>query len=104
MSHVIDTQGKLKRNIKRKLRKAQDKHGAMIEELRDEIDQLQRKRSELEDFTQSEDPLQLVQVFYLSLCSRQHLVVDVIVGLWGSKMILLLYSPDVNVSCSTDLQ
>lgn len=67
MSHVMDTQEKLKRNMKRKLRKAQDKHGAMIEELRGEIHQLQRKRSELEDFTQSEDPLQLLQVFYLLL-------------------------------------
>lgn len=66
MSHVIDTQEKLKRNMKGKLRKAQDKHGAMIEELRGEIDHLQRKRSELDDLAQSEDPLQLLQVFYLS--------------------------------------
>lgn len=68
MSHVMDTQEKLKQNIELKLRKAHDKDKAMIKELRDEIDQLERKLSELEDLTQSEDPLQLLQVFYFSPC------------------------------------
>lgn len=67
MSHVMDMQEKLKQNIELKLRKAHDKDQAMIEELRDEIDQLERKLSELEDLTQNEDPLQLLQVFYFSL-------------------------------------
>lgn len=68
MSHVVDTQEKLKQNIELKLRKARDKDKAMIEELRDEIDQLERNLSELEDLTKSEDPLQLLQVFYFSIC------------------------------------
>lgn len=68
MSHVMDTQEKLTRNIELKLRKACEKDKAMIEELGDEIDQLQRKLSELEDLTQSEDPLQLLQVFCFSPC------------------------------------
>lgn len=59
-------QAKLKGNMDLKLRKAQDDDRAMIEELRAEIDQLQQKLSELEDPSQSEDPLQLLQVFYLS--------------------------------------
>lgn len=67
MSHVMDMQEKLKQNIELKLRKAHDKDQAMIEELGDEIDQLERKLSELEDLTQNEDPLQLLQVFYFSL-------------------------------------
>lgn len=67
MSHVMDMQEKLKQNIELKLRKAHDKDKAMIEELGDEIDQLERKLSELEDLTQNEDPLQLLQVFYFSL-------------------------------------
>lgn len=64
----MDTQEKLKQNIKLKLRKARDKDKAVIVELRDEIDQLERKLSELEDLTHSEDPLQLLQVFYFSPC------------------------------------
>lgn len=67
MNHVMDMQEKLKQNIELKLRKAHDKDQAMIEELGDEIDQLERKLSELEDLTQNEDPLQLLQVFYFSL-------------------------------------
>lgn len=63
---MIDTQAKLKGNMDLKLRKAQDDDRAMIEELHAEIDQLQQKLSELEDPSQSEDPLQLLQVFYLS--------------------------------------
>lgn len=59
-------QAKLKGNMDLKLRKAQDDDGAMIEELRAEIDQLQQRLSELEDPSQSEDPLRLLQVFSLS--------------------------------------
>lgn len=69
MSHVRDTQEKLKQNIELKLWKSQDKDKAMIEELHYEIEQLQRKLSELEDLSQYEDPLQLLQVLYLSPCS-----------------------------------
>lgn len=61
-------QAKLKQNMDLKLRKVQDNDKAMIEELRGEIDQLQHKLSELEDLSQSEDPLQLLQVCYLSPC------------------------------------
>lgn len=68
MSHVMDMQEKLKQNIELKLRKAHDKDKAMIKELHDEIDQLERKLSELEDITQSEDPLQLLQVCYFPPC------------------------------------
>lgn len=67
MNHVMAMQEKLKQNIELKLRKAHDKDKAMIEELGDEIDQLERKLSELEDLTQNEDPLQLLKVFYFSL-------------------------------------
>lgn len=59
-------QATLKRNMEQKLRKAQDNNIAMIEKLHREIDQLQQKFSELEDLSQSEDPLQLLQVFNLS--------------------------------------
>lgn len=62
MNHVKDAQTKLKLNIEEKLRKSQDKDKVMIEELQDEISQLQRKHSELEELSHSDDHLQLLQV------------------------------------------
>lgn len=76
MSHVIVMQEKLKKNIEQKLRKSQDKDKAIVDGLRDEFDQLEKKLSELEDLSQSEDPLQILQVFHLSPCFCYHLIVD----------------------------
>ncbi|XP_070786289.1 E3 ubiquitin-protein ligase TRIM39-like [Enoplosus armatus] len=64
MNHVRVTQTKLKSNIEEKLRKSQDKDEAMIEELQEEIIQLQRKHSELEELSQSDDHLHLLQTFH----------------------------------------
>lgn len=65
MKHVNDAQTKLKRNIEEKLRKSQHKDKAMIEELQEEITQLQRTCSELEELSQSDDHLHLLQVAHL---------------------------------------
>lgn len=62
MIHVQETQTKLKLNIEEKLRKSQDKDEAIIKELQEEIIQLQRKHSELEELSQSDDHLHLLQV------------------------------------------
>lgn len=62
MNHVQEAQTKLKRNIEQKLWKSQEKDVAMIEELQEEISQLQRKHSELEELLQSDDHLHLLQV------------------------------------------
>lgn len=62
MSHVKDAQTKLKLNIEKKLRKSQDKDKVMVEELQDEISQLQRKHSELEELSHNDDHLHLLQV------------------------------------------
>ncbi|XP_054458026.1 nuclear factor 7, brain-like [Anoplopoma fimbria] len=59
--HVQVSQNKLKANIDKKLRKSQEKDKAMIEELQEEIAQLQKKHSELEELSQSDDHLHLLQ-------------------------------------------
>ncbi len=56
------TQTKLKCNIEEKLQKSQEKDKAMIEKLQEEISQLQIKHSELEELSQSDDHLHLLQV------------------------------------------
>lgn len=61
-------QAKLNKSMDLKLRTAQDDDKAMVEKLRGEIHQLQQKLSELEQLSQSEDLLQLLQV-YVSPCS-----------------------------------
>ncbi|KAM9335531.1 uncharacterized protein ABDE67_020520 [Symphorus nematophorus] len=61
INHVQEAQTKLKRNIEEKLRKSQDKDKEMIEELQEEISQLQRMHSELEELSQSDDHLHLLQ-------------------------------------------
>ncbi|XP_070849576.1 E3 ubiquitin-protein ligase TRIM39-like [Chaetodon trifascialis] len=61
MNRVQEAHSNLKWNIKEKLRKSQDKDKAMIEELQEEIIQLQRIRSELEELSQSDDHLHLLQ-------------------------------------------
>ncbi|XP_068584473.1 E3 ubiquitin-protein ligase TRIM39-like isoform X2 [Cebidichthys violaceus] len=61
MGHVQVAQTKLKANIDKKLIKSQEKDEAMIEELREEIAQLQRRHSELEELSQSDDHLHLLQ-------------------------------------------
>lgn len=60
-------QAKLKQSMDLKLRTAQDDDKAMVEKLRGEIHQLQQKLSELEHLSQSEDLIQLLQV-YVSPC------------------------------------
>lgn len=62
MNYVRDAQVKLSQNIDMKIRKSQDKDKAVIEELQGEIDQLQKKHSELERLSQSDDHLRLLQV------------------------------------------
>lgn len=62
MNHVQEAQTKLKLNIEAKLRKSQEKDGAMINKLQEEISQLQRTHSELEELSQSDDHLHLLQV------------------------------------------
>ncbi|XP_040886910.1 E3 ubiquitin-protein ligase TRIM39-like [Toxotes jaculatrix] len=61
MSQVQAMQTKLKSNIEEKLRKSQEKDEAMIQKLHDEISELQRKHSELEELSQNDDPFQLLQ-------------------------------------------
>uniref|UniRef100_UPI0037E7031A E3 ubiquitin-protein ligase TRIM39-like n=1 Tax=Semicossyphus pulcher TaxID=241346 RepID=UPI0037E7031A len=61
MNRVHKSQTTLKLNIQEKLRKSQEKDNAMIVELREEITQLQRKHSELEELSQSYDHLHLLQ-------------------------------------------
>lgn len=62
MSQVQEIQTKLKSNIEKKLKKSQDKDEATIQELNDEIRELQRQHSELEELSQSDDHLQLLLV------------------------------------------
>lgn len=62
MGRVQEMQTKIKSNIQEKLRKYQDKDKAMIQELEEEITHLQRKHSELEELSQSDDNLHLLQV------------------------------------------
>lgn len=61
VNRVQDAHASLRRNIEEKLRKSQDKDRAMIEELQGEITQLQRKQSELEELSRSDDHLHLLQ-------------------------------------------
>lgn len=61
-NQVQAMQAKLKSNIQTKLRKSQDKDNAIIQELHDEVAELQRKHSELDELSQNEDHLWLLQV------------------------------------------
>lgn len=62
MSQVQEMQTKLKSNIEQKLQKSQEKDEAMIQQLNEEITELQRKHSELEELSQSDDHLHLLLV------------------------------------------
>ncbi|XP_028261629.1 E3 ubiquitin-protein ligase TRIM39-like [Parambassis ranga] len=59
--HVQVMQNKLMSNISEKLRKSQEKDEAMVGELRQEITELQRTRWDLEQLSQSQDHVQLLQ-------------------------------------------
>ncbi|XP_039677715.1 E3 ubiquitin-protein ligase TRIM38-like isoform X2 [Perca fluviatilis] len=61
MNHVQVAHTKLKSNIDEKVQKSQEKDKVMIEELQEEIAQLQRKNCELEELSQSDDHLHLLQ-------------------------------------------
>lgn len=62
INQVEEMQAKLRSNIQIKLRKSQEKDEAVIQELHDEIAELQRKHSELDELSQNEDHLWLLQV------------------------------------------
>lgn len=62
INQVEEMQAKLRSNIQIKLRKSQEKDKAVIQELHDEIAELQRKHSELDELSQNEDHLWLLQV------------------------------------------
>lgn len=62
MNQVQEAQTKLKYNIEEKFRKSRDKDKAVIGELQEEVAELQRKHSELEELSQSDDHLHLLQV------------------------------------------
>lgn len=62
MNQVQDMHTKLKLNIEEKLRKSQEKDEEVIQGLHEEIADLQRKQSELEELTQNDDHLQFLQV------------------------------------------
>lgn len=62
MKRVTDAQCKLQKNIEDKLRKSQDRDEAMIEELREEVTQLQGTIFELEELSESDDHLHVLQV------------------------------------------
>ncbi|XP_039897020.1 E3 ubiquitin-protein ligase TRIM39-like [Simochromis diagramma] len=61
INQVEEMQAKLQSNIQIKLRKSQEKDEAVIQELHDEIAELQRKHSELDELSQNEDHLWLLQ-------------------------------------------
>ncbi|GLD64703.1 E3 ubiquitin-protein ligase TRIM39-like protein [Lates japonicus] len=61
MNEVQEMQTKLRLNIERKLRKSQEKDETRIRELQEEIAELQRTHSELNDLSQNDDHLQLLQ-------------------------------------------
>ncbi|TDG99579.1 hypothetical protein EPR50_G00195640 [Perca flavescens] len=61
MNHVQVAHTKLKSNIDEKVQKSQEKEKVMIEELQEEISLLQRKNCELEELSQSDDHLHLLQ-------------------------------------------
>lgn len=62
INQVEEMQAKLRSNIQIKLRKSQEKDEAVIQELHDEIAELQSKHSELDELSQNEDHLWLLQV------------------------------------------
>ena len=62
ISQVQRLQTKLTSNIEAKIAKSQEKGKAVIQELLTEITELQRRHSELEELSQKDDPLQLLQV------------------------------------------
>lgn len=62
MSQVQQMQTKLQSSIELKLQKYQAIDKAMIQELKDEITNLERKHSELEELSQSDDHLRLLLV------------------------------------------
>lgn len=62
INQVEEMQAKLRSNIQIKLRKSQEKDEAVIQEVHDEIAELQRKHSELDELSQNEDHLWLLQV------------------------------------------
>ncbi|MEQ2211916.1 hypothetical protein XENOCAPTIV_020376, partial [Xenoophorus captivus] len=61
MGRVQEIQSKLKSNIDEKLQKSNVKVQAIIQELEEEIAALQRKHVQLEELSQNEDPLKLLQ-------------------------------------------
>ncbi|XP_036002815.1 E3 ubiquitin-protein ligase TRIM41 [Fundulus heteroclitus] len=61
MGRVQEMQSKLKEKMDQILRKSQEKVQAMIQELEEEVAALQRKHSQLEELSQKEDHLQLLQ-------------------------------------------
>ncbi|XP_060922573.1 E3 ubiquitin-protein ligase TRIM17-like [Limanda limanda] len=61
ISQVQSLQTKLKSNIEAKLTKSQEKDKAVIQDLHEEISELQRRHSELEELSQEDDSLQLLQ-------------------------------------------
>ncbi|XP_028991345.1 E3 ubiquitin-protein ligase TRIM39-like [Betta splendens] len=60
MSQVQEMRHKLKSNIEQKLIKSEEKDAEMIHKLNEEIAELQRKQSELEVLSQSDDHLRLL--------------------------------------------
>ncbi|KAL7375450.1 hypothetical protein ABVT39_017652 [Epinephelus coioides] len=71
INHVQVAQTKLRSNIKKKLQKSQEKDEAMIGELQEEISQLQGKQCVLEELSQSDDYLYLLQTL-LALSTTSH--------------------------------
>ncbi|XP_029382063.1 E3 ubiquitin-protein ligase TRIM39-like [Echeneis naucrates] len=61
LNQVQDVQTKMNSNIQRKLQKSQNKDGEVTRELREEIAELQRKLSALEELSHKDDHLQLLQ-------------------------------------------
>ncbi|XP_061566227.1 E3 ubiquitin-protein ligase TRIM41-like [Cololabis saira] len=56
-----EIQSKMRSNIEVKLKKSQERGHAMIQALQDEVAELQRKHSQLEELSETEDHLQLLQ-------------------------------------------
>ncbi|XP_071767046.1 E3 ubiquitin-protein ligase TRIM39-like [Centroberyx gerrardi] len=69
MSRVQSMQTTLQASIEEKLRSSQNKADAMIQELQEEITELQRRQSELEQLSQTEDNLHLLQTSQ-ALCTH----------------------------------
>lgn len=82
MTHVRDAQCKLQQNIENKLRKSQNRDKAMIEELQEEITQLQRTHSKLDELSESDDHLHILQVARL-FCDLVSLLLHLFVKLGG---------------------